>query len=220
MKDHDGHIGGQPARHRATHHAADRNIFGGRDQQGDGHVVHLSLPPGHDVLDGRHDHHGRKPVSVPLARHVDRRGRGHAVPLHGVVRAGARGNGQRKPDPLGRPPHGGVPVVQRVGDRHAPGARGHRLLPGGRPMSRDHVLDVIRAQIARVLPHVPPEAVTETVHLKQLGADSIDRTDILTMTMEELIAENRLDGLTPLVAFAAVPNIGALADLLFARCRR
>ncbi|MET8727397.1 MULTISPECIES: phosphopantetheine-binding protein [Streptomyces] len=72
----------------------------------------------------------------------------------------------------------------------------------------DAVLTAIRGSVLVVLPEVDPDRVTEDVSLTDLGANSIDRVDVVTMTMDAL-------GISLSVTdFADVSDIGSLARLL------
>ncbi|WP_093803772.1 phosphopantetheine-binding protein [Streptomyces sp. Wb2n-11] len=72
----------------------------------------------------------------------------------------------------------------------------------------DAVLTAIRSSVLVVLPDIEPERVTEEVSLTDLGANSIDRVDVVTMTMDTL-------GISLSVTeFTDVHDIGSLARLL------
>ncbi|TMM37901.1 MAG: phosphopantetheine-binding protein [Actinobacteria bacterium] len=72
----------------------------------------------------------------------------------------------------------------------------------------DPVLAAIRRSVVEVLPEVDGQLVTEDRSLTDLGANSIDRVDVVTMTMDDL-------GVTvPVVEFREVHDIGTLARLL------
>ncbi len=72
----------------------------------------------------------------------------------------------------------------------------------------DAVLTAIRSSVLVVLPEIEPEQVTEEVSLTDLGANSIDRVDVVTMTMDTL-------GISLSVTeFTDVHDIGSLARLL------
>ncbi|MGW0551024.1 phosphopantetheine-binding protein [Streptomyces altiplanensis] len=72
----------------------------------------------------------------------------------------------------------------------------------------DAVLTAIRSSVLVVLPEIEPERVTEEVSLTDLGANSIDRVDVVTMTMDTL-------GISLSVTeFTDVHDIGSLARLL------
>ena len=75
-------------------------------------------------------------------------------------------------------------------------------------MLKEHVLGVVKKVISQVLPDVESEMISYDKSLKELGANSIDRMEVLTMSMEEL-------GLKiPLMRFAHVSNIEGLVDVL------
>ncbi|NOU16655.1 MAG: acyl carrier protein [Bacteroidales bacterium] len=75
-------------------------------------------------------------------------------------------------------------------------------------MSKEHVYGVVKNVIMEVLPDVKPEMITIEKALKDLGANSIDRMEVVTMSMEEL-------GLKiPLMSFAQVSNIEGMVDVL------
>ncbi len=72
----------------------------------------------------------------------------------------------------------------------------------------DPVLTAIRRSVLEVLPDLDPELVTEDRSLSDLGANSIDRAEIVTLTMEDL-------GISvPVGDFREVHDIGSLALLL------
>lgn len=62
------------------------------------------------------------------------------------------------------------------------------------------LLDVI----AEILPHIPAEEITDDKNLRDLGADSVDRVEIISSLTQRLGRDD------PLSSFAGVPNIGAL----------
>jgi polyketide biosynthesis acyl carrier protein len=77
-------------------------------------------------------------------------------------------------------------------------------------MTKAEILAVVVRAVARVLPDAPAERVTLAATMKDLGADSVDRSDILATVKEEL-------ELTVSVAdLGRTENIGALVDLVFA----
>jgi polyketide biosynthesis acyl carrier protein len=53
-------------------------------------------------------------------------------------------------------------------------------------MTYDEVLETVRQNITTVLPSVSASAIRPEMTLKELGADSVDRADISTMSMEAL----------------------------------
>lgn len=70
------------------------------------------------------------------------------------------------------------------------------------------VLDVIRRNVLELLPDLDPADVAPQHSLAGLGANSIDRADIVAMSMEDL-------GISiGVTEFAGVNDIGTLAALL------
>jgi polyketide biosynthesis acyl carrier protein len=75
-------------------------------------------------------------------------------------------------------------------------------------MSKEHVFGVVKNVISEVLPDVNPEQISIEQNLKELGANSVDRIEVVTISMEEL-------GLKlPLMDFAQVSNIEGLVNVL------
>ena len=75
-------------------------------------------------------------------------------------------------------------------------------------MLKEHVFAVVKNVISEVLPGLQSELITSEKSLKELGANSIDRMEVVTMSMEEL-------GLKmPLMSFAQVSDIEGLVDVL------
>lgn len=75
-------------------------------------------------------------------------------------------------------------------------------------MSKKHVYEVVKNVIMEVLPDVGSDMISLEKNLKELGANSIDRMEVVTISMEEL-------GLKiPLMSFAQVNNIEGLVEVL------
>nr|AAW33973.1 PedN [symbiont bacterium of Paederus fuscipes] len=75
-------------------------------------------------------------------------------------------------------------------------------------MIRERIFNVIARNTLEVLPDIQPEAISTLKSLAELGANSVDRMEIITLSMAEL-------GVTiPLVSFATVSNIEGLVDTL------
>jgi len=75
-------------------------------------------------------------------------------------------------------------------------------------MSKEHVFEVVKNIIIEVLPDVDPAEISIEKQLKDIGANSIDRMEIVTMSMQEL------DIKIPLMSFAGVNNIEGMVDVL------
>ncbi|QHI36089.1 Polyketide biosynthesis acyl-carrier-protein AcpK [Kordia antarctica] len=75
-------------------------------------------------------------------------------------------------------------------------------------MSKEHVFGVVKNIITEILPDVDPAQITIDKQLKDIGANSIDRMEIVTMSMRELEIK------IPLMSFAGVSNIEGMVDVL------
>ena len=80
-------------------------------------------------------------------------------------------------------------------------------------VSREAIERVVRETITVVLPSVPAAAITDSKHLRDLGADSVDRVEIILMLLERM----KLD--EPMSSFSQLPDVGALVTFLYERCR-
>lgn len=75
-------------------------------------------------------------------------------------------------------------------------------------VTEQDVFEVVRRNTLEVLPEIPADLVRIDGTLTDLGANSIDRADIVTMSMESL-------GITvPIREFQSVRDIQSLVDLL------
>jgi polyketide biosynthesis acyl carrier protein len=78
-------------------------------------------------------------------------------------------------------------------------------------MTIENVLEIIVKHTCEVLPELQGRAFHPSDQLKELGANSLDRADIVVMTMEAL-------GLKfPLVELGQAQNIGGLAEAFHAK---
>jgi len=79
------------------------------------------------------------------------------------------------------------------------------------PNDRDGVARLVVEVVTEILPAVAPAEVTGHRHLKDLGADSVDRVEIIGSLLDRL-------GLNePLSRFAGLPDLDAVIDLLHER---
>jgi polyketide biosynthesis acyl carrier protein len=67
---------------------------------------------------------------------------------------------------------------------------------------------VISSVIREILPAVDPAAITGGRHLRDLGADSVDRVEIIIAVLDRLGLDQ------PLSAFGSLPDIDAMVSLL------
>lgn len=78
-------------------------------------------------------------------------------------------------------------------------------------MTEQHVFDVITRHAREVLPRLEKHDFQSTDSLRELGANSVDRSEIIMMTLESLSLS------IPLIAMAKAQNIGELAGIIHAR---
>ncbi len=75
-------------------------------------------------------------------------------------------------------------------------------------MDEDGIVAVLRRNLLVVMPDLDPASITVDRSLAELGYNSVDRADVLTMTMEDL-------GVTvPITEFQEVGDLRSLIDLL------
>jgi polyketide biosynthesis acyl carrier protein len=79
-------------------------------------------------------------------------------------------------------------------------------------VSRQAVELVVRDVLAIVLPSVPADAIAGHKHLRDLGADSVDRVEIVLMLLQRLHLDE------PMSSFSRLPDIDALVTFLHERC--
>lgn len=75
-------------------------------------------------------------------------------------------------------------------------------------MSKEQVFETVKKVIMEVLPDLEQSQITIEKSLKDLGANSIDRMEVVAMSMEDLGIK------LPLMSFAQVSNIEGLVDVL------
>ena len=78
-------------------------------------------------------------------------------------------------------------------------------------MTKDEVFAVIKNNILEILTGLDSEKVKFEVSMNDLGANSIDRMDVVIKSMEDLSLK------IPMIEFAKVGNIGGLVDLLYSK---
>ena len=77
--------------------------------------------------------------------------------------------------------------------------------------SKDEVFRVVKGVIAEMLPDLDPAEIEAAQSLTELGANSVDRTEVAVLSMEQL------DISVPLVELAKVKNLEQLVDFLHAK---
>lgn len=79
--------------------------------------------------------------------------------------------------------------------------------------SRSDLLAVVFESVREILPTVEPDQLRPDVHLRDLGADSVDRVEIITTVLDRLGVDE------PLASFTDLTNIDDMVDLLYRRTR-
>lgn len=75
-------------------------------------------------------------------------------------------------------------------------------------MTKNKILALIKKNACEVLPELDEDKFQPNVSLRDLGADSVDRAEILNMTLEDMNLH------VPRTKFFAPNNIGELCTLL------
>lgn len=75
-------------------------------------------------------------------------------------------------------------------------------------MDEDRIYAAVKRNLLVVVPDIEPESITMDCTLDDLGLNSIDRADVLTMAMEELAIS------VPIMEFRRGSNIRSLVELL------
>lgn len=78
-------------------------------------------------------------------------------------------------------------------------------------MTRDDIFRVLKMAIREVLFELSDEQIVTSASLRELGANSIDRAEIVVQTIAQLKLKMSL------VEFASARNIGELVDVLYSR---
>lgn len=78
-------------------------------------------------------------------------------------------------------------------------------------MSTDDILEIIARHTREILPGLEAHCFAHTDSLRALGANSIDRADIIMLTLESLCLS------IPLTVMAKAENIGELATIIHTR---
>lgn len=80
-------------------------------------------------------------------------------------------------------------------------------------MNREEIFSLIVRHTCQLLPELENHAFQDNDQLKDLGANSIDRAEIITMTMEALSLQ------FPRVELSSATNIGELADIFYEKSK-
>lgn len=75
-------------------------------------------------------------------------------------------------------------------------------------VKKEEVVRAVREAILSILPAVPVAAITGDKHIKDLGADSVDRVEIILSILDRLHLDE------PMSSFSDIPDIDRLVDFL------
>jgi polyketide biosynthesis acyl carrier protein len=78
---------------------------------------------------------------------------------------------------------------------------------------RDEIADLVRGTITGIIPGLTAAGIDGSRHLKDLGADSVDRVEIIMSLIDALGLDADMS------RFNAVPSVDALVDLLWREAR-
>lgn len=76
-------------------------------------------------------------------------------------------------------------------------------------MNKDRVFEIVKKNILELLKELNPEYITPQASMRNLGANSIDRVDVIIGSLEALSLK------IPLTELAKLQNIGELVDFLY-----
>ncbi len=76
-------------------------------------------------------------------------------------------------------------------------------------MTQDEILEIVKGNIKKLLTFIPSDQITMEKGLKELGANSIDRMEIMTMAMDDVGVK------VPLVEFGKVKSVRDLVSVLY-----
>jgi polyketide biosynthesis acyl carrier protein len=76
---------------------------------------------------------------------------------------------------------------------------------------REEIARVVHRAIATILPRFATRPIPGDRHLEELGADSVDRVEILLEVLDRLRLEE------PMASFSQLPDVDALVDFLCAK---
>lgn len=75
-------------------------------------------------------------------------------------------------------------------------------------MDKNEIFEIIKENILEVIPDLSVDDITMNDSLKEIGANSVDRADIIMFSMESLNIR------IPMVKFGNAKNIGEIVDIM------
>src|SRR5690348_2305558 len=79
-------------------------------------------------------------------------------------------------------------------------------------MEKNDIFMIIKEKVSLVMDDIDQNKINQSVSLKELGLNSIDRAEIIMLTLEALQLKSSL------VDFAVAKNIGELCDIMKSKC--
>lgn len=76
-------------------------------------------------------------------------------------------------------------------------------------MTRDDIWNALKTSILEIFPEYVTKNISQEENLHDLGANSIDRAEIIMLTLMRLKLK------IPLIKFAQTKNIGGLVDIFY-----
>ncbi len=80
---------------------------------------------------------------------------------------------------------------------------------GEKQMSKEEIFNILKDAIEYIVPEIETDNLTSEDSLKELGANSVDRAEIIIMVMEDTHVK------LPLVSFGMSKNIGEIVDVIY-----
>ena len=78
-------------------------------------------------------------------------------------------------------------------------------------MTKEAIFEIIKRNLLEILPDLAAESIVPTQSMKDLGANSVDRADVVIQTKEELELK------FPLSELGGLENIQGLVDFFYAK---
>jgi polyketide biosynthesis acyl carrier protein len=81
-------------------------------------------------------------------------------------------------------------------------------------MTKEKIFEIIKRHLTELLPDLSADGIRPSQSMRDLGANSVDRMDVVLQTLEELQLK------IPLHQVAAYSNMQGLVDFLHAECAK
>jgi polyketide biosynthesis acyl carrier protein len=78
--------------------------------------------------------------------------------------------------------------------------------------TKEQILEIVTRNLLEILPDLDGAKIDPSQSMKDLGANSVDRMDVVIQTKEELVLK------FPLHELGGVENLQGLVDFFYAKC--